>query len=62
MANKSKKVEVEKKKCHRCKKMLPIGDFIPETDCCFACHELFIMKKTGHGVVKVVPGLGIYAR
>jgi hypothetical protein len=35
--------------------------FIPGTDCCFACHELYVMGETGFGVALHSP-LGAYVR
>lgn len=44
--------------CHRCEVEMPREDIIPNTECCFGCHELLVMQTTGHGVVTVEgPGL-----
>lgn len=45
----------DRKKCHRCNEIKFLGDFIPDTECCWECHELILMEKTGHGVVKLGP-------
>lgn len=44
--------------CHRCEEKIHRDDIIPNTECCFGCHELFLMKETGHGVV-TSEGLGL---
>lgn len=37
--------------CHRCEEEMHVSEFIPNTSCCFGCHEMTLMQETGHGVV-----------
>ncbi len=43
------------KTCFRCEEELELEEFIPNTDCCFGCHELTLMQETGVGVVRRGP-------
>jgi hypothetical protein len=52
--------EPEKKICCHCNEPKEIADFIPDTDCCWACHELDVMKHSGVGVAKISRSGGIY--
>ena len=45
--------EPEEKECYRCHELKEVRDFVPDTDCCVACHELEVMKVSNAGVVKV---------
>lgn len=37
--------------CHQCQEEMHVSEFIPNTTCCFGCHEMTLMQVTGHGVV-----------
>jgi|GEM_PF-6666101 len=37
--------------CHRCEEEMHASEFIPNTTCCFGCHEMTLMQETGYGVV-----------
>lgn len=37
--------------CHECKKEKHVSEFVPNTTCCWGCHEMTVMRETGHSVV-----------
>jgi hypothetical protein len=37
--------------CHHCKEEKHVSEFIPNTTACMGCHEMTVMRETGHGVV-----------
>ncbi len=44
--------------CHHCSEEKHVSEFIPQTTTCWCCHEMTLMRVTGHGVVTYEgPGL-----